>query len=180
MSARKDPSRRQRGNSTSPDLRPVDDPIEEMPPPDPAWGECTCGEWETYWRSGVSSVCAETDMPTLRRLFSCRDLRAKAEAAYRAEPFVEGSVGQVRLNPMAQEMHHLDKEIDVLERQFGLGSHNRVSLGLSSMTAVRSIDQINAPRESYLPGKLGQLQRRWDIEDELRIRFGVEPGAQGD
>jgi len=102
----------------------------EVPPPAKEWLKPTKEQWSQFWASPVAQLVLPVDQPAVHRLFSMYDMRARAEAIYRKAPLTAGSMGQSVLNPMAGEIHSLDKTITTLEDRLGITPLARLKLGV--------------------------------------------------
>lgn len=106
-------------------------PRSDPPPPAPrGLLKPTRDDWELFWRSSVASqVDREADLPVLRRLFVMRDELDRSERAYRRNPLIEGSMGQMVLNPAGKKVDTLRGQLTALEDRFGLTPLARARLG---------------------------------------------------
>lgn len=140
MSHRKPPERRQRRNKPrSVSLAPRG----AQPIPEPGnWLQPTREAWSTFWRDGVAQVVQSADEPSLRRLFELYDSRARLWAAFTKRPYVEGSRGQPRLNPLGPFCLALDAQIQRIERAFGITPAARAALGIQFSAAKKSLDEL--------------------------------------
>ena len=92
--------------------------------------------------------------------------------AYRKERFTLGSMGQRRLNPMADMMVRLEKLIVNLEDRFGMSPVGRVRLGAQVIESAKNLNDMNAAIDAEVAGDDN------DSEDPRAI-FGAIPGNQG-
>ncbi len=150
MTHRKDPERRQRqGAPVKPDLVLVGPGEAEIlfDPPGPLsnWLKVTRDAWGVFWTDAVlRQLVVEADLPQVLRLFDMRDMRERCAREARKNMTTLGSTGQVVVNPLAKEVHAYDTAIAALEKVLGLGSLNRMSLGIATGEAARSLDDLNA------------------------------------
>lgn len=141
--AAKSPERRQRRNaraeiSLSPRTVPPPEPPENLLPE-------VLDAWHAYWRSDLSGlVVDDTDLPALVRLFRLRDQQARASQSAVDDPLVEGSQGQLVLNPSARLAGSLESPIRQLEDRFGLTPEARLRLGVSLGQAAASLRDLAA------------------------------------
>tara|TARA_R110000822_G_scaffold118321_7_gene251027 strand:- start:1265 stop:1744 length:480 start_codon:yes stop_codon:yes gene_type:complete len=129
-------------------LRPVATPIV----PDPPRGvlKVTRERWVTFWRSDVSSVTSEADLPALHRLFVYYDEWERCMAAARKERLVMGgSTGRTpALHPLYSQALAIEARIGKLEPEFGLTPLARVKLGIQVGEAQRSLADLNADADT--------------------------------
>lgn len=100
-------------------------------------------EWDSYWASHVSNATIDADMPAVERLFMLRDEWRRCFRVYREHRLVEGSKGQARINPLADQAHRLEQAISKLEAELGLTPLARARLGLTMGEAQLTLDQLN-------------------------------------
>lgn len=114
-------------------------------PPTPPAGllETLRGEWERLWASPLATTFTTSDVPALERLFELRDEAVRHQRAAKRTPTVEGSKGQVVLNPVLRQRDALLAEIRQLEDRFGLSPRSRLQLGITLSEAHRSLDDLN-------------------------------------
>lgn len=162
----KDAGRRQRRNArpefglVTP-IRPAAGEL-EAPAGDKEWLVVTRDEWLDLWGDPVAKTYNRTsDLPALRRLFGLRDERERYRRLVRKQPLVEGSQGQMVLNPLGRQIGPLDAEIRQLEDRFGLNPQSRLKLGIKLGEAARSLDDLT--------------RGMYDDEDPQGDEEGVDP-----
>lgn len=115
-----------------------------VPDPDEGWSEATVAEWRAWWGSEVARLIEpESETPIVRRLFDLLDQAARFEAAGRLEPMVEGSTGQMVINPLLKHAQGLRDEARRDESVLGRGPKRRLDLGIKFGDAARSLDDVN-------------------------------------
>jgi len=115
-------------------------------PPHPEGRELltsTVTAWTAFWRSSLTGLVEDADLPALGRLFRLYDLRGRMETALLEQPFSLGSTGQVVVNPAAKEIASLDGRIGKLEAAFGITPKARLELGVTFGAAARSLEDLN-------------------------------------
>lgn len=120
-------------------------------PPDPPPGllATSVTSWARFWSSPLARmVVPETDVETLRRLWSLRDERERVYRALKRQRMVGGYKGQPRANPLYASMASLDSTIERLEDRFGLSPSARLKLGVILGDAARSLADLNADLEA--------------------------------
>lgn len=101
-------------------------------------------EWHSWWGSEVARLIEpESETPIVRRLFDLLDQAARFEAAGRLEPMVEGSTGQMVINPLLKHAQGLRDEARRDEAVLGRGPKRRLDLGIKFGDAARSLDDVN-------------------------------------
>lgn len=152
--ARKDPERRQRRNEPAA-LVPVDDDFDEdlavddaPAPPQPPAGllKTTRDRWAEFWTSPVAALADRvSDLPALERLFGLYDdLERCARAVRRAGHMVEGSKGQLVMNPLLRHMQTQAAEIRQLEDRFGLSPRARLALNFTLGQTAKTLADLNS------------------------------------
>lgn len=105
----------------------------------------TRGEWRGFWAGPLASLVVDSDLPTLARLFECRDRRRRYLAKVDEDgPLVEGSTGQQVAHPLLRQVSILDGEVRQLEDRFGLSPMARLRLGAQLGDAKRSLADLDA------------------------------------
>jgi phage terminase small subunit len=88
--------------------------------------------WAEYWGSPLARATDDyTKRAAVTRLWQMYDLRDKHYEAYRTAPLVEGSQGQLVLNPMGRQLQTLESQILQLEDRLGLNPKAQIALGIS-------------------------------------------------
>lgn len=88
--------------------------------------------WKAFWRSDVAAlVNLDADLTALRRWVECLSEREHVCAELAKKPTVEGSMGQDVLNPLANYMEKLTREIARYEDRFGMTPKARMQLGVT-------------------------------------------------
>ncbi len=128
----------------------------DVPDASPEWSEKTVEAWEVYWRSDVAQAARDVDEPAVRRLFSMRDEYDVCVSVARQELVVEGSRGQLRINPLATHAQKLETAIARLEGELGVTPAARARLGLTLASGglyevQRRMAQAAAERRAAMP-----------------------------
>ena len=115
-----------------------------VPEPGDGWSDATVAEWGAWWRSEIARMIEpESETPIVRRCFDLLDQAARFEAAGREQPLVEGSTGQMVINPLLKHAQALRDEARRDESVLGRGPKRRLDLGIKFGDAARSLDEIN-------------------------------------
>lgn len=132
-----------------------------MEAPDPPEGLTvqTLEDWDAYWASDVAVAATPADVPVIRRLFAMRSQHERyAEVIEQTGPMVDGSRGQMRINPLAVHVLRLGEQILRLEAELGLTPASRARLGLDVARTHLTVEQLNAQartsRRRRLPADL--------------------------
>lgn len=113
--------------------------------------------WRTFWESDVAGVVHPENMPALRRLFNMYDERERAQAIVKKALVVKGSVGQVRVNPLASHVGDLDGRILKLENELGLTPLARARLGIAVGEAAMTAEEINRMAREHRGDEAGDV-----------------------
>lgn len=143
---RKPAEKRQNHKTQDLTLRPVTTPI--VPPYPKGLLKGTKSRWDLFWRSDVSSLVTDADMPALWRLFELIDERERCMTSARKGRLVKGSTGQPVLNPLYKHVQSLESQINTLEERFGLTPMSRLKLGVKFGEAQRTLADLNADAEA--------------------------------
>jgi P27 family predicted phage terminase small subunit len=99
--------------------------------------------WGEFWTSRLAALVEATDVAALRRLATLYDERERCYRSAQKGRLVEGSMGQMVLNPLYKHLGVLDVEIRQLEDRFGLTPMARLKLGVQFGEASRSLEDLN-------------------------------------
>lgn len=117
-------------------------PPPRSPEPAEEWLDLTKERWAEFWVSPISSVVQEPEIAIVERLFQYRDQHARASEIVRTSPIVKGSVGQVRMNPLADYVSKLENAMLKLETELGLTPMARQRLGYAYGEAAKSLTDM--------------------------------------
>ena len=123
-----DPERRVRRNVDA--VNVVVAPVDVAPSPPALKYSALVDEWLELWAHPLARTIVATDVPALRRLFEMRDELHELTDDIRLSPLVEGSLGQLVLNPLHKRAQALEKAIAALEDRFGLTPKARLGVGI--------------------------------------------------
>lgn len=175
MPARKLPADQRSPRTRSGDLQLVTStaPSLNAPAHPTHWHRDTVNEWEQLFDSRLAQYLAPTDLPAVLRLFGMYDDRRRLEATAREHPYVEGSQGQVVLNPAHGAISNLDGRILALEDRIGLSPKARLGLGIQLGEAAKSLDSLNrlmapapaTPKPAAAPKPVASDPRFADVVD---------------
>jgi hypothetical protein len=100
-------------------------------------------DWRAFWESPKAQLVTPENRPALERLFRMRDDLEREHEIFRQGRLVTGSVGQIRMNPLAAHILALEAAIVRLETEFGLTPLSARRLGLLFGEASRSLEDLN-------------------------------------
>ena len=142
------PTERRQRRNIGPRLGLVSSAPATAPPAPSGLLKATREAWDALWASPLAQFLDPvTDGPVLRRLWSLYDERERAYRGYRRARLVEGSQGQLVLNPLGRLMMQMDAEIRQLEDRIGLSPRARLQLGITLGEAARSLADLNRALE---------------------------------
>lgn len=134
--------------------KPASERLMELPAVPDELSPALASAWQAYWDNPVSFVAEVVDVPMIRRLFGLYAQHEKAAAVVAQALVVKGSVGQIRVNPLADHLLKLETAILRLENELGLTPMARVRLGIQLRTedddqdAPSVIDQLAERRRT--------------------------------
>lgn len=131
------------GHRKKPTLAVLADRKRKVPKAPDGLRETTMTDWATFWRSPLANTVEEVDVPVVRRLFRLRDQYEKAMEMAEAAMMVKGSVGQIRVNPLADHALKLEAMMLRLEAELGLTPLARMRLGVAIGEAQQTLDKLN-------------------------------------
>jgi P27 family predicted phage terminase small subunit len=100
--------------------------------------------WAALWASPMAAALDEADMPAIRRWITYVDEHERVTRALADTGLVtEGSMGQLRLSPLADRQMKLAKAIGDLEAQLGVTPLARLRLGLLHGRAALTAQELN-------------------------------------
>ena len=90
--------------------------------------------WAKLWKVARAWISPDTDLAIVTRLCEAEDMRrAMRDDLERTGFMVEGSMGQIRPNPLIDKLRALDDQITRYEQQLGLTPSSRGSLGVGEV-----------------------------------------------
>jgi len=108
------------------------------------WSEETQAAWQHFWTwEPIATRMEDIDRPAVERLFRYYEMWTSYMAVAEDSPMVEGSMGQVRVNPAQGAALALEDKIRALEDEFGIKLLARRRLGLTEATAALTVAQAN-------------------------------------
>lgn len=121
--------------------------------PDPPKGllKATRGLWDEFWTSDVARAVQPADLDGLVRLIQYRDEWQRLMDAYRADRFVSGSTGQVKVNPALDKALALEGAMGKLAADLGLSPMARMRLGIAVGQATKTIEELKQAADQDEP-----------------------------
>ena len=106
--------------------------------------QATRDAWQRFWSSPVAkTLVPDSDLPALTRMFHLGDELERCRRAFAEKRLVEGSQGQMVINPLGTFMLAVAKEVRALEDRFGASIVSRLRLSIDLNEATRSLDEMN-------------------------------------
>lgn len=100
--------------------------------------------WTGFWRSPVAATIVQgSDLPALTRMFHLSDELERCRREFRKQRIVEGSQGQMVINPLGPLMLAISKEVRALEDRFGASVVSRLRLSIDLNSAQNSLEAMN-------------------------------------
>lgn len=99
--------------------------------------------WKVYWQSEVAQVARDPALPAIRRLFQLYDQYERATAILRDKMIVPGSMGQPRVNPVANYLVKLEPLILRLESELGITPMSMMRLGIAFGEVQMTAAELN-------------------------------------
>ena len=90
--------------------------------------------WSKIWTVARAWISPDTDLAIVTRLCEAEDMRLAMKIDLEANGFmVEGSMGQLRPNPLIDKLRSLDDQLTRYEQQLGLTPSARGQLGVAEV-----------------------------------------------
>lgn len=117
--------------------------LDKFPPPSGISPE-SVAIWDDYWTDNVSTVLTIADRGMLIRWIELIDDRNKLLREAMKEPLTLGSTRQKQSNPLFSVSMTMEKAIQALEAQLGVGPKNRAALGIAVIAEQKGLNELNA------------------------------------
>lgn len=98
--------------------------------------------WDAYFRSNLSALIKETDLPVVERLWRYYQQHEELTDIFDRGRLVPGSTGQPRINPAHDALMKLESAIHRLENELGLTPTARLRLGITFSDATLSMERL--------------------------------------
>ena len=121
-------------------------PKRRLQPPQPPAGllRATEAAWDAYWGSPVAGTATDADLPAVELYFTTVDEWRRCFAAARKTRLVAGSMGQPRLNPLADRADRLAALLPKLAAEIGIGPLSRSRLAVGFGEATKTLEDLVA------------------------------------
>lgn len=129
-------------------------------------------QWDEFWKSPVSRAITPADRGVVLRWIDAVDRYLRLVAEADLAPTVKGSQGQDVVNPLYKIAEQALGTVERAEKQIGIGSLNRSSLGVTVIQEQRSLAAMNAQRYGGEDEDAGYD----DDAEEADPRLGVVEG----
>lgn len=100
--------------------------------------------WVRYWTSPMAQLATDADVTVVERYAKAVDEWAIAAREFSKQRTVEGSQGQVRINPLGTWIQSREAVLVALEDRLGLSPLARMKLGVAVGEAHKSLADMNA------------------------------------
>lgn len=100
--------------------------------------------WNAFWDDSVSSVLTIADKGMLSRWIELVDDRNKLLREAMKEPVTLGSTRQKQAHPLFSVAMTMEKAIQALEAQLGIGPKNRAALGIAVIAEQKGLNELNS------------------------------------
>jgi hypothetical protein len=124
--------------------------------------------WSDFWDDRPALLLTPSSKVVLLRWIAALDRQLRALAIADANPLVEGSTGQLVMNPAYRIAEQARTLVEACEKQLGIGGVNAAALGLAAITERRSLADLNA---RYGQPEGGDHDRGDGDGDDPRIRI---------
>lgn len=118
---------------------------QEIPRPPTGLLKKSRDTWYRFWESNLATSAAfkkETDLGVVENLWRLYDERERAWKTHRKARYVQGSTGQMVVNPAGKMALQIDSQILALEDRLGLSPMARLKLGITFGQAQMSLEEL--------------------------------------
>jgi hypothetical protein len=143
--------------------------VEKFDPPNSVCDEAL-DAWDLFWQDNQSLLLTPSSRVVLVRWVEALDRYIRSTAAADLEPLVEGSTGQMVVNPMYKIADQALRTIEACEKQLGIGGLNASTLGLAAISEKRSLADMNARYANPRSGGGGGDDDQGPDEDDPRLK----------
>lgn len=103
--------------------------------------------WDRLWTAGQAWLSPQTDLDIVTRLCEAHDMREALLAELNATGFmVEGSTGQMRVNPLFDKILALETLMTKYEGLCGFTPADRARLGVAEVKRASAVEEFLAKR----------------------------------
>ncbi|MDP9235171.1 MAG: phage terminase small subunit P27 family [Actinomycetota bacterium] len=131
--------------------RPPDGGVDKVPRPPKDLGPIGKAQWKRIWTAGATWLDVGCDLGFVTRLCQAYEHHAVYEAEVMANYLVEGSRGQLRVNPAVTTLRALDHQINVMEGTLGFTPAARRRLGIKMAKPPSKLDEFSRRRGERPP-----------------------------
>lgn len=125
------------------DVGPAPDGVQKVDPPDHIC-ESARAAWDDFWADRPALLLTPSSRVVLLRWVDALDRYLRTSAEADQQPLVEGSQGQLVVNPLYKIAQLALSTVTDCERQLGIGGLNAANLGLAAISEKRSLQEMNA------------------------------------
>jgi P27 family predicted phage terminase small subunit len=113
-----------------------------MPTPPDHLSPARVDDWQRFFRSPLAGLVAETDLSSVRRLWTYYQQHDELTEIFQKSRLVVGSTGQPRINPAHDALIKMETAILRLENELGLTPSARLRLGITFADAHNSLEAL--------------------------------------
>lgn len=134
---------RTRGAPTAPEPSPLPELVPvDIPTPPAKLSPRSRARWDLYWTSPLREYALNVDRVTIvERYFEMLDIHDAALARFKRQPYVRGSMKQLRVGPSWQIVRETTYILQSLEEQLGIGPRSRLRLNITFGENVETFGQ---------------------------------------
>lgn len=114
--------------------------------------------WNGFWDDRPAALLTPAARVVLLRWVDALDRYLRTTAQADEQPLVEGSQGQMVINPLYKVAQVALNTVNDCEKQLGIGGLNAANLGLAAISEQRSLRDMNARYGGETPGHADEDQ----------------------
>ena len=123
-------------------------PATGIPPAPADLGDTGREVWDRLWSAGQAWLSPQTDRDILTRLCQAHDQREEMRGELESVGYlVEGSMGQMRINPVVPALRALESQMTALEGLCGFNPSDRGRLGYAEVKRQSKLEELLARRD---------------------------------
>lgn len=125
------------------DVGPAPGGVQKADPPEHVCEQARQA-WDDFWADRPALLMTPSSRVVLVRWVDALDRYLRTTAEADRQPLVEGSQGQMVVNPLYKIAQSALTTVTDCERQLGIGGLNAANLGLAAISEKRSLQEMNA------------------------------------
>lgn len=135
-------ARQRRRSSANLQLIERHSPDAPIPTPPDHLSAARLDDWQRFFLSPLAGLVAETDLSSVRRLWTYYQQHDELTEIFQKSRLVVGSTGQPRINPAHDALIKMETAILRLENELGLTPSARLRLGITFADAANSLEAL--------------------------------------